>query len=54
MVEIRPPKLDLLTSIIKDHIRELERRGQAVFVRLAHPPDHAQADFGEVMVRISF
>ncbi len=39
-------------TIIKDYIRERERRGQEVFVPLAHPPGHAQADFGEAMVRI--
>ena len=31
-------------TIIKDYIRERERRGQEVFVPLAHPPGHAQAD----------
>jgi len=39
-------------TIIKDYIRERKRRGQEVFVPLAHPPGHAQADFGEAMVRI--
>jgi transposase len=39
-------------TIIKDYIRERERRGQEVFVPLAHPPGHAQADFGEAIVRI--
>ncbi|TWG91654.1 transposase [Mesorhizobium sp. J18] len=39
-------------TIIKDYIRERERRGQEVFVPLAHPPGHAQADFGEAMVKI--
>ena len=33
-------------------IRERDRRGQEVFVPLAHPPGHAQADFGEAIVRI--
>jgi transposase len=33
-------------TIIKDYMRERERRGQEMFVPLAHPPGHAQADFG--------
>src|SRR5690606_18160840 len=39
-------------TIIKDYIREREKRRQEVFVPLAHPPGHAQADFGEAQVRI--
>ncbi len=39
-------------TIIKDDIRERERRGQEVFVPLSHPSGHAQADFGEALVRI--
>ena len=39
-------------TIIKDYIRERERRCQEMFVPLAHPPGHAQADFGEAMVVI--
>ena len=39
-------------TIIKDYIRERERRGQEMFVPLAHPPGHAQADFGEAIVII--
>src|SRR6056297_3545822 len=39
-------------TIIKDYIRERERRGREVFVPLAHPPGDAQADFGEAMVII--
>lgn len=34
-------------TIIKDYIREHERGSKEVFVPLAHPPGHAQADFGE-------
>ena len=34
-------------TIIKDYVRERERRGQEMFVPLAHPPGDAQADFGE-------
>lgn len=40
-------------TIIKDYMRERERRGQEVFVPLAHPPGHAQADFGEALVVIA-
>ena len=39
-------------TIIKDYIRERERRGREVFVPLAHPPGDAQADFGEATVII--
>ena len=34
-------------TIIKDYMRERERHGREMFVPLAHPPGHAQADFGE-------
>jgi transposase len=33
-------------------MREQERRSREMFVPLAHPPGHAQADFGEAMVII--
>jgi len=39
-------------TIIKDYMRDRERRGQEVFVPLAHPPGHGQADFGEAVVVI--
>ena len=39
-------------TIVKDYMRERERRGREMFVPLAHPPGHAQADFGEAMVVI--
>ncbi|MDZ4138566.1 MAG: IS21 family transposase [Erythrobacter sp.] len=39
-------------TIIKDYVRERERRGQEMFVPLAHPPGQAQADFGEATVII--
>ena len=39
-------------TIIKDYVREHERRHQEMFVPLAHPPGQAQADFGEAMVVI--
>jgi hypothetical protein len=34
-------------------IRERELRGRKMFVPLAHPPGHAQADFGEAVVVIA-
>jgi len=40
-------------TIIKDYVRERERRGREMFVPLAHPPGHAQADFGEAIVIIN-
>ena len=39
-------------TIIKDYMREHERRGREMFVPLVHQPGHAQADFGEAMVVI--
>ena len=39
-------------TIVKDYMRERERRGREMFVPLAHPPGHAQADFGEAIVII--
>ena len=33
-------------------MRQRERRGREMFVPLAHPPGHAQADFGEAVVII--
>ncbi|MCK5750468.1 MAG: IS21 family transposase, partial [Oricola sp.] len=39
-------------TIIKDYMRERGRRGQEVFVPLAHPAGHGQADFGEAVVVI--
>jgi len=39
-------------TIIKDYIRDRELRGREMFVPLAHPPGHAQADFGEAVVVI--
>ena len=39
-------------TIIKDYIRERERRGREMFVPLAHPPGDAQADFGEATMII--
>ena len=34
-------------TIIKDYVREYRRRRREMFVPLAHPAGHAQADFGE-------
>jgi transposase len=39
-------------TIIKDYVRERERRTREMFVPLSHPPGHAQADFGEAVVVI--
>jgi len=39
-------------TIIKDYLHDQERLGREVFVPLAHPPGHAQADFGEAVVII--
>ncbi|WP_412509864.1 IS21 family transposase, partial [Roseovarius sp. SYSU LYC5161] len=39
-------------TIIKDYVRQRERRTREMFVPLAHPPGHAQADFGEALVVI--
>lgn len=39
-------------TIIKEYVRDHERRHREMFVPLAHPPGHAQADFGEALVVI--
>ena len=39
-------------TIVKDYVRERERRKREMFVPLAHPPGHAQADFGEAVAVI--
>lgn len=39
-------------TIVKDYVRDHERRHREMFVPLAHPPGHAQADFGEALVVI--
>jgi transposase len=36
-------------TIIKDHVREARGRIAETFVPLAHPPGHAQVDFGEAI-----
>ncbi len=37
---------------MKDYVRDHERRHREMFAPLAHPPGHAQADFGEAVVII--
>jgi transposase len=39
-------------TTVKDYVRERRARVQEMFVPLAHPPGHAQADFGEAMAVI--
>src|SRR5687767_10311446 len=39
-------------TIVKDYVRERHARAREVFVPLAHPPGHAQADFGEAVAVI--
>ena len=40
-------------TIVKDYVREQRRQTREMFVPLAHPPGHAQCDFGEALVVIS-
>lgn len=35
--------------MVKDHVRLCRARGRETFVPLAHPPGHAQVDFGEAV-----
>ena len=52
---VKRPKLDAFTggyTIVKDYMRQRERLGREMFVLLAHPLGHAQADFGEAVVVI--
>ena len=39
-------------TIVKDYVRAHRARAREVFVPLAHPPGHAQADFGEAVAVI--
>ena len=39
-------------TIVKDYVRERGRRKREMFVPLAHPPGHAQGDFGEAVAII--
>ena len=36
-------------TIVTDYVRERKHRSREVFVPLAHPPGHAQVDFGEAV-----
>ena len=36
-------------TVVKDHVRVCRARGRETFVPLAHPPGHAQVDFGEAI-----
>ena len=40
-------------TIVKDYVREQRQRQREMFVPLAHPAGHAQADFGEADVIIA-
>ena len=40
-------------TIVKDYVRAHRARAREVFVPLAHPPGHAQADFGEAVAVIA-
>ncbi len=39
-------------TIVKDYVAGWRQRSQEMFVPLAHPPGHAQADFGEALAII--
>jgi transposase len=39
-------------TVVKDHVRVARARGRETFVPLAHPPGHAQVDFGEAVAVI--
>ena len=39
-------------TVVKDHVRLCRARGRETFVPLAHPPGHAQVDFGEAIAVI--
>jgi len=36
-------------TVVKDYVAAQRQRSQEVFVPLAHPPGHAQVDFGEAL-----
>ncbi len=36
-------------TVVKDYVRVCRARGREIFVPLAHPPGHAQVDFGEAV-----
>jgi len=39
-------------TVVKDYVRRAKARGRETFVPLAHPPGHAQVDFGEAVAVI--
>ena len=39
-------------TIVKEYVAGVQQRAQEMFVPLAHPPGHAQADFGEALAII--
>ena len=39
-------------TVVKDYVRQARVRSRETFVPLAHPPGHAQADFGEAVAVI--
>jgi hypothetical protein len=39
-------------TVVKDHVRICRAQGRETFVPLAHPPGHAQVDFGEAVATI--
>lgn len=39
-------------TVVKDYVRLCRARGRETFVPLAHPPGHAQVDFGEAVAII--
>src|SRR5262249_12415944 len=39
-------------TIVKDYVADCRQRAQEMFVPLAHPPGHAQVDFGEALAVI--
>ena len=39
-------------TTVKDYVRQARTRRREVFVPLAHPPGHAQIDFGELIAEI--
>ena len=39
-------------TVVKDHVRIARAQGRETFVPLAHPPGHAQVDFGEAVATI--
>lgn len=40
-------------TVVKDHVRIARASGRETFVPLAHPPGHAQVDFGEAVATIA-